>query len=158
MWFPLHIPKHSLVSWMVVLDRLPTADRLCRFGIMVDSVCKLCRAENESRNHLFFGCSFSQGIWLMVLRCYGIDRAIIGWEEEISWAIARLRGKSMRMFVLRLAWNVFMYSIWEERNRRIFCSIERDANAILSVIQEVIQVQIQKKNYRRDTVNRVGSL
>ncbi|XP_039041009.1 uncharacterized protein LOC120179498 [Hibiscus syriacus] len=26
-WFPMHIPKHSLIAWMAVLDRLPTADR-----------------------------------------------------------------------------------------------------------------------------------
>ncbi|KAL4279492.1 hypothetical protein GQ457_03G021770 [Hibiscus cannabinus] len=65
--------------WDGVLDQLPTADRLCRFGIMVDLVCKLCRVENESRNHLFLACPFFMGIWMMILKNYGINRAITGW-------------------------------------------------------------------------------
>ncbi|XP_039045800.1 uncharacterized protein LOC120185726 [Hibiscus syriacus] len=28
LWFPLHIPKHSLIAWMAFLDRLPTKERL----------------------------------------------------------------------------------------------------------------------------------
>ncbi|XP_039005001.1 uncharacterized protein LOC120132276 [Hibiscus syriacus] len=33
-WFPQHIPKHSLIAWMAILDRLPTRDRLMRMGII----------------------------------------------------------------------------------------------------------------------------
>ncbi|KAE8721578.1 Disease resistance family protein / LRR family protein [Hibiscus syriacus] len=29
-WYPLHVPKHSIISWMVILDRLPTKDRMQR--------------------------------------------------------------------------------------------------------------------------------
>ncbi|KAL4318729.1 hypothetical protein GQ457_18G011770 [Hibiscus cannabinus] len=121
LWFPLHVPKHSLASWMVVLDWL-------------------CCVRDESKNHLFFLLPLLTWHLDDILRCCGINRAILGWDDEINWAIARLKGKSMHAFVLRLAWNAFIYFILEERNRRTFCSIERDANVILSVINEFIQV------------------
>ncbi|XP_039010400.1 uncharacterized protein LOC120139152 [Hibiscus syriacus] len=54
LWFPLHIPKQSIISWMIILDRLPTRDRLFRMGITTDQICILCNVEPESRNHLFF--------------------------------------------------------------------------------------------------------
>ncbi|XP_039066509.1 uncharacterized protein LOC120212171 [Hibiscus syriacus] len=38
-WFPLHIPKLSIISWMAILDRLPTRDRLIKMGIVTDSYC-----------------------------------------------------------------------------------------------------------------------
>ncbi|KAA3476876.1 LINE-1 retrotransposable element ORF2 protein [Gossypium australe] len=28
LWFPLHVPKHSFISWMAILNKLPTRDRL----------------------------------------------------------------------------------------------------------------------------------
>ncbi|XP_039032920.1 uncharacterized protein LOC120168183 [Hibiscus syriacus] len=60
-WFSAHIPKFSLIAWMVILDRLPTKDRLCRFAMVTDSSCGLCGADLESRNHLFMDCLFSRG-------------------------------------------------------------------------------------------------
>ncbi|XP_039008860.1 uncharacterized protein LOC120137071 [Hibiscus syriacus] len=53
-WFPHHIPKFSMITWMAILDRLPTRDRLFRMGITSDIICVLCNEINESRNHLFF--------------------------------------------------------------------------------------------------------
>ncbi|KAE8720252.1 hypothetical protein F3Y22_tig00021103pilonHSYRG00007 [Hibiscus syriacus] len=41
-WFPMHIPKHSLIAWMSILERLPTADNLVRMRIGVDEKCRLC--------------------------------------------------------------------------------------------------------------------
>ncbi|XP_039045554.1 uncharacterized protein LOC120185389 [Hibiscus syriacus] len=40
-WFPQHIPKHSLIAWMAILDRLPTRDRLMRMGIIIEGNCVL---------------------------------------------------------------------------------------------------------------------
>ncbi|XP_039043403.1 uncharacterized protein LOC120182503 [Hibiscus syriacus] len=34
-----HIPKFSLISWMEILDRLPTKDRLARSGLAADTSC-----------------------------------------------------------------------------------------------------------------------
>ena len=50
-WFSRGIPRHSFHTWLVVLDRLPTRDRLIRWGINVDATCLLCNSNPESRNN-----------------------------------------------------------------------------------------------------------
>ncbi|XP_016699868.1 uncharacterized protein [Gossypium hirsutum] len=42
LWFPLHIPKHSIIAWMAILNRLPTRDSLVSMGLTVDAGCLLC--------------------------------------------------------------------------------------------------------------------
>ncbi|XP_039061962.1 uncharacterized protein LOC120206344 [Hibiscus syriacus] len=61
-WYPMHIPKHSIITWMIILDRLPTKDRLQQFGITVNSQCILCSETNETRNHLFADCKMASSI------------------------------------------------------------------------------------------------
>ncbi|XP_038996104.1 uncharacterized protein LOC120120557 [Hibiscus syriacus] len=57
-WFPAHIPKCSLISWMDIPNRLPTKDRLIRFGLEMDNSCIMCGNGLETRDHLFANCSF----------------------------------------------------------------------------------------------------
>ncbi|XP_024006572.1 uncharacterized protein LOC112083079 [Eutrema salsugineum] len=62
-WFSQRIPKHSFIHWVAMRDRLPTRNRLRSWGMNVPAVCLLCQVETESRDHLFFSCSFAQTIW-----------------------------------------------------------------------------------------------
>ncbi|XP_016733756.1 uncharacterized protein [Gossypium hirsutum] len=62
LWFPLHVPKHSLIAWMVILNRLPTWDRLLAFGISVDTYCFFCIDAVEKRDYIFFECNFSRKV------------------------------------------------------------------------------------------------
>ncbi|KAE8687013.1 lectin-like protein [Hibiscus syriacus] len=55
-WFPFHIPKHSLITWMAFIDRLPTKARLLRMGLINDSHCMFCENPLENRDHLFLHC------------------------------------------------------------------------------------------------------
>lgn len=45
-------PKFSFISWIVVLQRLPTKDRLAFLGM--DTTCLLCGHQPETTDHLFF--------------------------------------------------------------------------------------------------------
>lgn len=43
-WFkliggPLHIPRHSFICWLTILDRLTTKKRQIKMGRVVDPVC-----------------------------------------------------------------------------------------------------------------------
>ena len=48
------IPKHSLITWMAILNRLFTKDRLISWGLEMGGTCCLCQNESKSRDHLFF--------------------------------------------------------------------------------------------------------
>ncbi|MBA0653733.1 hypothetical protein Goklo_020874 [Gossypium klotzschianum] len=41
LWLPLHIPKHAVVTWMVILGRIGTKDKLVQLGIINDGQCKI---------------------------------------------------------------------------------------------------------------------
>ena len=68
-WTALAIPRHEIISWMAVLNRLPTLDRLSAWGLVQDGTCRLCQNGMEARDHLFFSCNFSKEVWVLFYRC-----------------------------------------------------------------------------------------
>ena len=78
LWGSQTIPKHSIVVWMAILNRLPTMDRLISWGIRMNGICCLCQLEHETRDHMFYGCSYSRSIWGMILTLCGQNRMIGG--------------------------------------------------------------------------------
>lgn len=69
-WFSGGIPKHKFLYWLMTLNRCPIKDRMIQWGLQIDGACVLCNAASESRNHLYFRCSYSSGIWAaLASRC-----------------------------------------------------------------------------------------
>ena len=48
------VPKHAFIAWMVVFNRLPTKDRMNKWGIELECCCSLCKQVEESRDHFVF--------------------------------------------------------------------------------------------------------
>ena len=103
LWAPFVLPKHAVIAWMVIQNRLPTLDRLKKWGLVMDETCVLCHHEAETREHLFFQCSFAVEIWKGILRKCGLGRESLGWEGELQWAAKKLKGKAMISTLLRVA-------------------------------------------------------
>lgn len=53
-WARLNIPKHSVILWLVMLNRLKTKERLVKFGMQMNELCSLCNRQKENIRHLFF--------------------------------------------------------------------------------------------------------
>ena len=47
------VPKHIFISWMEILNRLPTMDKLTSWGLEVRELCGFCQTEMETRDHIF---------------------------------------------------------------------------------------------------------
>ncbi|KAL9661414.1 hypothetical protein QQ045_026238 [Rhodiola kirilowii] len=62
-WNAFNAPRDSFNVWLVVQNKLMTRDRLVQWGVPVSKSCVLCETEEESRNHLFFECRFTQEVW-----------------------------------------------------------------------------------------------
>ncbi|XP_048612051.1 uncharacterized protein LOC125586235 [Brassica napus] len=58
-WNKAGIPRHSFLTWLFVLNRCPTRDRIRGWGFQTDTACVLCNQAEESRDHLFFNCQYS---------------------------------------------------------------------------------------------------
>ncbi|KAH1222734.1 putative ribonuclease H protein [Glycine max] len=66
-------PRAKFILWMTCLDRLPTKDRLHRFGVVTDCKCVFCGL-TETCDHLFFECATTKKVWADILRWISIMR------------------------------------------------------------------------------------
>jgi hypothetical protein len=62
-WFPHAIPKYAFILWLAMQNRLITRDWLIRWGYNGDVKCLFYHNQMESREHMFFECSFNYQIW-----------------------------------------------------------------------------------------------
>ncbi|XP_020254098.1 uncharacterized protein LOC109831171 [Asparagus officinalis] len=130
-WEDLSYPKHQFILWLAVQDKLQTQDRLLRHGIIQNSVCKLCDCSiSESRNHLFFECNLSKKVWNGIMEWLNFKWRSCDWHTLLNWFNFRLRGKGMKQKIKRMAFAATVYTIWNERNCRIF-NLESKAPDIL---------------------------
>ncbi|XP_077251979.1 uncharacterized protein LOC143891241 [Tasmannia lanceolata] len=141
-WFPGHIPRHSIVAWKAIQDKLLTKDNLLRFIPFVDTQCPLCCAENESVNHLLFSCSYLAWIWRVILRRFGTRRRPKKeLKEEEQWAPKNFRGKGQISTALKLCFTSSIYHILGERNNRVFENSKSHKSVVLGRI--IVEVRIK---------------
>ncbi|KAG2332027.1 hypothetical protein Bca52824_003207 [Brassica carinata] len=122
-WFKEAVPRLSFVSWMSVLARLPTRDRLISWGMTVPASCSLCSWGLESHGHLFFNCTFSAALW----------SHFAGWMfsappaslDSVATSIDQphIASHTGATTVIKLLLQVIVYIIWRERNCRLFRQI-----------------------------------
>ena len=79
-WFSYGIPRHSFLTWLVLLDRCPTRDRLINWGLNVVPHCLHCNTGQESINHLYFECPYSNTIWTWIVNRCDLHLSI-SWED-----------------------------------------------------------------------------
>ncbi|XP_039024388.1 uncharacterized protein LOC120157270 [Hibiscus syriacus] len=123
----LHIPKHSLIALMAFLDKLPTKDRLQRMGLISESICVLCKSKQETRDHLFLKCPTAITIWTAVFSLSSLRVTACSWEVLIASASSNWKGKSLLTMIMKIALNALTYTLWEERNQRVFQNRTRSA-------------------------------
>ncbi|XP_039038060.1 uncharacterized protein LOC120175520 [Hibiscus syriacus] len=152
LWFPLHIPKHCLIVWMAIQDRLPTRDRLQNMGINIAALCVNCSNYPETRNHLFADCSLADRLWNIILNVNGMNASHLSWNEMVYRAITSWKWKSQITSIVKIAWSAFIYSIWQERNQRIFQARSRSAEQLFTEIYEAVRLSLRGK-----TINRIDS-
>lgn len=102
----------------------------------------------------FFNVHIQKNIWKTVLMGCGIQRKIGNWEQQLNWAVKKMKAKAMLSIVLRLAWSTFLYHVWSERNCRVHKQVLHTKLQVLEKIQWDVGVKAsQLKNYSRDPIN-----
>lgn len=115
-WFPQATPKFAFISWLAVLNRLSTLDRVAVWSQGVDTTCLLCQSATESRSHLFFECSYSGQVWEKMVK------GILGNEFTNDWVgivglISDATREKKSLFCIRYALQAVLYAVWCERNK-----------------------------------------
>src|ERR1044072_3729804 len=98
--------------WMTLKGRLPTRDRLVRFGIINETGCCLCGGD-ESIEHLFFTCRVTYKIWGDVLTWLNFSHVPMGWQRENDWLIKETSKKGWKRKALKIAITETIYEIWK---------------------------------------------
>lgn len=139
-WFSGHIPRQAVLTWLFILDRCPTRDRMSSWGLQVPTNCLLCSTGLESRDHLLFDCDFSFSIWSVVAaRCRFLPCR--NWNQSLLDLVA-LRGRKHIKNLTLLAWQATIYATWTERNSRLHRNTFRSVDAITRTIEQQIKNKI----------------
>ncbi|XP_010513296.1 PREDICTED: uncharacterized protein LOC104789266 [Camelina sativa] len=146
-WHKAVIPKHAITSWLFILNRNPTLDRLSAWGYDVELDCLLCGLACESRDHMFFQCAFSAEVWSLIMQRLQISSPPFLWDQILLWLPSILVSKQKKLALLQ-GWQAAIYELWRERNRRfhdglslfpvqvarhIFSSMENKCNAMIQL-------------------------
>ena len=117
-WSSCITPKYAFILWVCAKSKLQTKDRLHYLDI--DSMCPLCRAGEESVQHLFFQCTFSATVWGHIRAWLGISRAMSTIASALKWIKKEGWGTSWRSKMKRIALAYSVFQIWNAWNRMIF--------------------------------------
>ena len=60
-WFTHHTPKYAFFTWLAILNRLTTGDRMLTWNTSVNPSCVFCN-QLETSNHLFFSCPYTSAV------------------------------------------------------------------------------------------------
>jgi hypothetical protein len=65
-------------------DKLLTGERLLKWGYKGEIQCYFCHSQLETRDHLFFECSFSSRIWnYCMVKCI-LDSPLVIWNDIVQ--------------------------------------------------------------------------
>ncbi len=120
----LRVPlKIKIFLWLGARNRIPLAELLKRRGWIGPTICSLCRQDDESSEHLFFGCNFARGVWAWIFN--GEAPLMVALLAEPGGLVARwirvrslLKGECKSL--LDLGFAACCWELWLKRNRCIF--------------------------------------
>ena len=116
-WFSHATPKYSFCVWLAVLNRLSTGDRMGKWNTGPPVTCVLCNRCPETREHLFFSCSYGSVIWAALAKNIFKARYSTDWQTLITY-ISDMQHNKTETFLVRYIFQVSVYTIWRERNGR----------------------------------------
>ncbi|XP_019415076.1 PREDICTED: uncharacterized protein LOC109326744 [Lupinus angustifolius] len=129
-------PRAQFTLWVACHNRLPTKDRLLKFGTVTDGKYAFCDLM-ETADHILFSCPKSADIWNFVLSWMKVNHQPGRWKNGLTWLEKHTRGKSMRSKLLKCVVAETIYDIWSFRNLCIFLGHNANSNIGLDVIRTI---------------------
>ncbi|CAJ2669420.1 unnamed protein product [Trifolium pratense] len=130
-------PRAVFIFWLACHSRLATKDRLLKFGLNVNLQCCFCNQE-ESINHLFFGCTDMKLVWQKVLQWLQVDHVPMAWSGELRWITRQSKGKGWKAQLLKSAAAETIYALWKYRNDVCFGNKVYNTNIDEDIINTIV--------------------
>ncbi|KAG7631566.1 Oxoglutarate/iron-dependent dioxygenase [Arabidopsis suecica] len=116
-WFSHSTPKYSFITWLVSKNRMATGDRMVLWNQHVNTSCSLCDEPMETRDHLFFVCTYSRKVWEDIAKPILQHRFSLDWKDILNYVCERDSDKT-RNFIIKHVFQNTIHSVWGERNAR----------------------------------------
>jgi hypothetical protein len=78
------VPTSKFFTWLALLDRCWTLDRLHCHHLPNNDPCMLCDQEVETISHICLGCVYSQEVWFRVLTIPGLKGLVPGPDDTLA--------------------------------------------------------------------------
>ncbi|XP_024014231.1 uncharacterized protein LOC112088180 [Eutrema salsugineum] len=148
-WFPNATPKYSFFTWLALLNRLSMGHRMQKWNVRARSECFLCDNQTETRDHLFFSCSYSSAIWRT------LTSKLLGANYTSSWnnVVSLLKDAGQGRVQTFLIWYVCqstIHHLWRERNRRKHGEPDLPQEKIVRIIDKNVRNQISSIRLKGD--------
>ena len=137
-WYRHHIPKYAFLHWLAIQNRLSTGDRMLTWNVGVNPSCVLCQNVMESRDHLFFECSYSAEVWSKLVRGLLLNSYTTLWSE-LMVLILDTNGGLLERFLIRYTLQVTVFFLWRERNERRHGSTPILAGSLVKLIDRQVR-------------------
>ncbi|XP_010684621.1 uncharacterized protein LOC104899181 [Beta vulgaris subsp. vulgaris] len=152
-WNRLTVPKHRFFMWLIMLDRLQTSARLCKYGISERANCLICDREEENQDHLIIQCKYSMAIWKMIMKWLQINSNHYTTDGMTRW-LQRCRASKFKRQVYIAIMAAGVYHIWLTRNEVLWdkkvVSVDVLVNRIQRVVVDRVYSVIPKKINKSD--------
>lgn len=116
-------PKIKVFGWCICRNLLPTRSNLSNRGMVIETLCPLCRHPMETMLHCFRDCKTAGKFWDKGSLLLGVD----GSEGLISFQDALLVGNLEAASSLLIGF----WCLWLNRNSCMMEDVIKDADAIL---------------------------
>lgn len=136
-WFKEKIPKLAFLFWLTVQNRLTTRDRLRSWNLPVPTSCLLCHSGEESRDHLFFQCTFSQVLLSDFFAPFNPPTSS-SFSSLLIWIKSPATNRKL-IAICKIVFHALVYYIWMERNTRLHSSSIRSEIQIKREIQLLLR-------------------
>ncbi|KAL9995937.1 putative RNA-directed DNA polymerase [Helianthus debilis subsp. tardiflorus] len=116
------VPKKvGIVVWRALSERLPTRVALAARNIYIaDSRCLFCGEYEETSEHIFVSCQFSQSIWLIVTQWCRIPPIIAFSLKDIIDCYSCVNGSKEKKKIINAIVQVVIWCLWRMRNNVLF--------------------------------------
>ncbi|XP_074360957.1 uncharacterized protein LOC141701195 [Apium graveolens] len=137
-WNSFSVPKCSFITWLAILNRLLSKDRMVSFGMQVDPVCILCYNDCESIHHIFSNCPYFDLVRKALHFHFSED-----WNDCIQGHFVTSQLKKKELKIAGLFFSTAVYYTWKERNFRLHNpGASNPTLTIISTIRRIVKEKL----------------
>eukprot|EP00253_Pinus_taeda_P007598 PITA_07598 len=150
-WDPSIWPKISTFLWLLCHKRVLTWDNLRKRNFIGPSICFICKKEEETIEHLWYHCPLAYKLWQKINFCCQREAGVNG---DITATIRNWDPHPYQSKLLNFLWKLIpgfvTWTIWKERNRRIFKDQFKSLDEIWRTIKQNIEETISLKTWYQE--------